>query len=96
MKPRPGRPCARPGESWPQLSQKDHRELREPPQRLRILALIGKGHNGGDALIACGQLLADLPRAQVDLVLVSAEADLKPLTQRALQQLEGRVAIHRV
>ena len=74
---------------------KDYRELREPPQRLRILALIGKGHNGGDALIACGQLLADLPRAQVDLVLVAAEADLKPLTRRALQQLEGRVAIHR-
>ncbi|MFP4156076.1 MAG: NAD(P)H-hydrate dehydratase [Opitutales bacterium] len=73
----------------------DYRELRDPPQRLRILALIGKGHNGGDALIACGQLLADFPRAQVDLVLVAAEADLKPLTQRALGQLEGRVAIHR-
>ncbi len=73
----------------------DYRELRAIPERMRILALIGKGHNGGDALIACAQLLADFPRARVELVLTAPSAELKPLTARACQQLEGRVLTHR-
>lgn len=72
----------------------DYHELRVPPARMRILALVGKGHNGGDALIACGQLLADFPRAQVDLIMVAPEGEFKPLAQRALQRLEGRVMTH--
>ena len=31
---------------------RDMRELRTIPHRPRILVLVGKGHNGGDALIA--------------------------------------------
>lgn len=72
----------------------DYQELRPLPHRLRVLALLGKGNNAGDALIACQQLLADYPRAQVDLLCVEAIDALKPLPQRALQQLTGRVRIH--
>ncbi len=72
----------------------DYQELRAVPDRLRILSLVGKGNNGGDALIACGQLLADFPRAQVDLILTTAADNFKPLAARALQQLEGRVKLH--
>ena len=36
----------------------DYQELRPVPDRLGILALLGKGHNSGDALNACGHLLA--------------------------------------
>lgn len=72
----------------------DYSELKAPPQHLRILALIGKGNNGGDALIACGQLLADFPRARVDLLMTHSVDALRPLAVRALQQLEGRVHAH--
>ncbi|MGB0744364.1 MAG: NAD(P)H-hydrate dehydratase, partial [Opitutales bacterium] len=55
---------------------------------------VGKGHNGGDALLTCGELLAQFPRAQVDLILTVPVGDLRPLTARALKNLEGRVRIH--
>lgn len=71
----------------------DFQELCPVPQHLRILALIGKGNNGGDALIACGQLLADYPRASGTLLLLEPADQMRPLAQRALQQLEGRVSI---
>ena len=74
----------------------DYAELRSPPEYLRILALIGKGNNGGDALIACGQLLADFPRARVELILTLPAEELRPLAARALQQLEGRVEAHQI
>lgn len=74
----------------------DYAELRPAPEHLRILALIGKGNNGGDALIACGQLLADFPRARVDLILTSRTDALRPLAARALQQIEGRVRVHQI
>ena len=47
----------------------DYQELQALPQGLSVLALIGKGNNAGDALLACGQLLADFPRARVTLIL---------------------------
>ena len=74
----------------------DYQELRQLPQGLSVLALIGKGNNGGDALLACGQLLADFPRARVTLIFAHDPADLKPLAARAYQQLKGRVSQHEV
>ncbi|MFU8847814.1 MAG: NAD(P)H-hydrate dehydratase [Opitutales bacterium] len=72
----------------------DYQELRPVPEHLRILALVGKGNNAGDALIACGELLARYPRAQVDLILTGAVEDFKPLAARAFNGLEGRVKSH--
>lgn len=73
---------------------RDYSELRTPPDRLRILALVGKGNNGGDALIACGRILADYPRAHVDIILTTSADNFKPLAARALQGLEGRIQLH--
>ena len=74
----------------------DYSELRPVPEYLRVLALIGKGNNAGDALITCGQLLADYPRARVDLILSCPEEELSPLASRALNELEGRVHSHQI
>jgi len=74
---------------------RDYTELRPMPDHLRILALVGKGNNGGDALIACGELLAHYPRARVDLILTGAIDDFKLLAARAFKGLEGRVKHHR-
>ncbi|MEC8332751.1 MAG: NAD(P)H-hydrate dehydratase [Verrucomicrobiota bacterium] len=74
----------------------DYSELRPAPEYLRVLALIGKGNNAGDALITCGQLLADYPRARVDLILTSPAEELSPLASRALIELEGRVHSHQI
>ena len=81
----------RAGQGIARLLVEDYTELRPVPAHVRILALIGKGNNGGDALITCGQLLAEFPRARVDLILTSSIDELRPLAARALQQLEGRV-----
>ncbi len=74
--------------------QLDFQELREVPQYMQILVLVGKGNNGGDALIACGELLADYPRASATLLLLESPDEMSPLAQRALNQLEGRVRTH--
>ncbi|MEO0508262.1 MAG: NAD(P)H-hydrate dehydratase [Verrucomicrobiota bacterium] len=74
---------------------RDYQELQPVPDHLRVLALLGKGNNAGDALIACGRLLAEFPRAQVALILTVPADNLKPLAARALQELEGRVKLHR-
>jgi NAD(P)H-hydrate epimerase len=74
----------------------DYQELQPLPQGLNVLALIGKGNNAGDALIACGQLLADFPRARVTLILAVDPEAFKPLAARAYQQLKGRVMQHRI
>lgn len=72
----------------------DYRELFEVPDRLRLVALIGKGNNGGDALIACAEILAQLPRATITLLIAADLEELKPLAKRAYDQLEGRVKKH--
>jgi len=86
----------RAGQGIARLVIEDYAELRPAPEHLRILALIGKGNNGGDALIACGQLLADFPRARVDLILTNSADELRPLAARALEQLEGRIEAHQI
>ncbi|MBP7142606.1 MAG: NAD(P)H-hydrate dehydratase [Opitutaceae bacterium] len=49
----------------------------------RFLVLVGKGHNGGDALIAAELLLARNPGAHADIVFLFGERALRPLTLRA-------------
>lgn len=83
--------CA--GAALAQAVLQDYRELGEPPQHLQVLALVGKGHNGGDTLIACRHLLEQYPRARVVVVLSAAPDQLKLLSLRALNHLEGRVEL---
>ncbi len=49
----------------------------------RFLVLVGKGHNGGDALIAAETLLSRTPGAHADIVFLFGERSLRPLTLRA-------------
>ncbi|MGJ8651919.1 MAG: NAD(P)H-hydrate dehydratase [Opitutaceae bacterium] len=72
----------------------DYQELFDVPDQLRVVALVGKGHNGGDALIASARLLALYPRAKVSLLLSADASSMKPLAKRAYDQLEGRVEKH--
>jgi NAD(P)H-hydrate epimerase len=65
----------------------DFREIGGLPARLRLLVLAGKGHNGGDAMLAAQTLLADRPAAMVDLLLGYPEDSLRPLARRTLEGL---------
>lgn len=69
---------------------RDFQELRKPPERLRVLALIGKGNNGGDAMLACEHFLAEFPRSSVTLVHAAGQGELGPLAARAHKRLPGR------
>ena len=75
---------------------RDYHELRPVPQHLRVLALVGKGHNGGDALLSCGQFLADYPCASITVLLASAPGELRPLAACALKGIEGRVKVEQI
>lgn len=65
----------------------DFQEIGGLPEAARLLVLVGKGHNGGDALLAAGALLRERPEASVDVVFVYGESALRPLAARAWQTL---------
>ncbi len=82
---------------WPAMQQagravaaavlNDFREIGGFPARGRVLVLAGKGHNGGDALLAAGAILTAFPAARVDLVLAFGARALRPLATRAYRSL---------
>ena len=75
----------------------DFNELSAFPGEAQILVLVGKGHNGGDAMIAAQTLLAKCSEVCVDLWLVFGEHVLRPLAARAYRELvqsaPGRVRL---
>jgi hydroxyethylthiazole kinase-like uncharacterized protein yjeF len=66
---------------------KDFEEIGGLPAGLRLLVLVGKGHNGGDALIAARVLLENFPSATADVAFVFGERSLRPLAARAWREL---------
>jgi len=66
----------------------DFREIGEFPPDGRILVLVGKGHNGGDALIAARSLLSAFPRATAEVVFAFGERALRPLAARAWREFQ--------
>ncbi|MBP6863986.1 MAG: NAD(P)H-hydrate dehydratase [Candidatus Didemnitutus sp.] len=70
----------------------DAREVGGLPDDMRLLVLAGKGHNGGDALLAAAMLLDDFPLAAADVVLVFGAQSLRPLARRALEVLRRTAA----
>jgi ADP-dependent NAD(P)H-hydrate dehydratase / NAD(P)H-hydrate epimerase len=66
---------------------RDWAEIGGFPPDGRVLALVGKGHNGGDALIAAQAILESHPAARVEVWLVFGERSLRPLTRRAWREL---------
>ena len=54
----------------------------------RLLVLCGKGHNGGDALIALRHLLHARPDARALVLLVPGFSRLRPLVRRAVEDVQ--------
>lgn len=79
----------RAGQAIAEAVIEDYRELGGWPTRARLLVLAGKGHNGGDALIAAKVLLDQLPQSSVDVVFACGEERLRPLAARSWQNLYG-------
>lgn len=65
----------------------DWAELAGWPRSARLLVLAGKGHNGGDAMLAAKGLLQRYPDATAELVLPFGESAFRPLGLRAYQEL---------
>jgi hydroxyethylthiazole kinase-like uncharacterized protein yjeF len=74
---------------------RDFEEIGGFPENGTILVLVGKGHNGGDALIAAQALLEKFPEASAAVLLVFGERALRTLTQKAYQALT-RAAARRI
>jgi NAD(P)H-hydrate epimerase len=53
----------------------------------RVLVLVGKGHNGGDALLAAKFILEKFPFARADVMFAFGERTLRPLALRAYRAL---------
>ncbi len=66
----------------------DIEEIGGFPAAGHVLVLAGKGHNGGDALLAAAEILRRQPRASVDVFLVYGVRGLRPLALRAWQELQ--------
>jgi len=75
----------------------DAREAGGFPDDGSVLVLVGKGHNGGDALLAARTILAARRRARARVVLCFGAAALRPLARRSLARLKdgarGRVEV---
>lgn len=67
----------------------DYREIGGFPENGRILVLAGKGHNGGDALLAAAELLRRFPQTSTEVIFALGEAELRPLAVRAWALLRG-------
>jgi ADP-dependent NAD(P)H-hydrate dehydratase / NAD(P)H-hydrate epimerase len=83
---------------WPAMQQagcavaravlRDFAEIGGFPPEGTILVLVGKGHNGGDALIAATAVLEQFPRSAAQIVFAFGERALRPLAARAWRALQ--------
>jgi ADP-dependent NAD(P)H-hydrate dehydratase / NAD(P)H-hydrate epimerase len=78
------------GRSIARALLRDSGEIGGLTPSARLLVLAGKGHNGGDALIAAGAILEALPSARADVLFVFGERALRPLAARAWRELQHR------
>ncbi len=69
----------------------EYRMNRYKQEALRIFALIGKGHNGGDALLAIAEMSVSGFLEKVDLAIACPIGELKPNTLQALNQLREKL-----
>jgi ADP-dependent NAD(P)H-hydrate dehydratase / NAD(P)H-hydrate epimerase len=66
---------------------RDVAEVGGFPGTARLLVLVGKGHNGGDALIAARAILERHPAARAEVLFVFGDRSLRPLAARAWRRL---------
>jgi hydroxyethylthiazole kinase-like uncharacterized protein yjeF len=67
---------------------RDSGEIGGLPKSARLLIIVGKGHNGGDAMIAAHEILREQPQAVAEVLLVYGVKSLRPLALRAWQELQ--------
>jgi len=67
--------------------RRDFEEIGGLRSAARVLLLAGKGHNGGDALIAAAELRAQMPGLVIEVLFVFGERALRPLAARAWRAL---------
>lgn len=67
---------------------RDIEEIGGWPAAARMLVVVGKGHNGGDALVAAHEILRQHADASADVLLVSGGRSLRPLALRSWQTLQ--------
>ena len=63
---------------------------RFSPKALSVFALVGKGHNGGDALLALAELARQGVLGKVVVAIAGSLAELKPNTKHAFDILESQ------
>lgn len=78
---------------------RDFQEVGAWSASARVVVLVGKGHNGGDALLAAAELLRTMPAARVSVAFAFGERALRSLAVAAWRTLSEtapeRVAILR-
>lgn len=77
----------RAGEAVADSALRDMRELRTIPHRPRLMVLVGKGHNGADAIIATKRFLRTIPTAQAIIWPWVPQENCRPFTQQAFEEL---------
>lgn len=67
----------------------DFQEIRPVPSNLKVLVLLGTGHNAGDALLTAAEMLKRLPKTEIKLLFALGQDKLKPLVKTALESLSN-------
>ena len=78
---------SRAGSAVAAAALRDFLEIGAFPKAGRLLVLAGKGHNGGDALIAARAVLERFQDSRADVLFVFGERSLRPLARRAWREL---------
>jgi hydroxyethylthiazole kinase-like uncharacterized protein yjeF len=68
----------------------EYRMTRFSPPPLSVFALVGKGHNGGDALLVLAEMARQGVLGKIVVAIAGSLADLKPNTKRAFDILESQ------
>lgn len=74
------------GRSVAEAVLRDFWEIGPFPQNGRLLVLVGKGRNGGDALIAAETILDKFPNTEADVCFVHGQKSLRPPPAKAAQE----------
>ena len=69
----------------------DCQELGIPLSDLNGVVLVGKGHNGGDAILACAKLAELAPELGWVICMSHRSDQLRPNTRRALEYVQARL-----
>ena len=67
---------------------RDFEEIGGLPTAPRVLVLAGKGHNGGDALLAAAALREARPETRIEVVYAGGALAFRPLARRARECIE--------